>query len=77
MTIERRPPTTRLKSVDFPTFGRPTSTTAGGSLDRGGINDTAPDQTWDITLTPVNYSIYDIYNVSSGSDVVADPAVWP
>ena len=29
-TIARRVPVIRLKSVDFPTFGRPTSTTEGG-----------------------------------------------
>src|SRR5215212_2381094 len=28
-TMERRSPTSRLKSVDFPTFGRPTIATSG------------------------------------------------
>src|SRR5262249_18567163 len=32
-TIDRRVPVMRLKSVDLPTFGRPTSTTAGPSGD--------------------------------------------
>src|SRR5688572_3345643 len=33
LTIARRVPPIRLKSVDFPTFGRPTRTTAGSCLE--------------------------------------------
>jgi hypothetical protein len=33
-TMERRSPTSRLKSVDFPTFGRPTIATSGNAPSR-------------------------------------------
>jgi hypothetical protein len=32
VTMERRVPVRRLKSVDFPTLGRPTRTTDGSDL---------------------------------------------
>jgi hypothetical protein len=35
-TMERRSPTSRLKSVDFPTFGRPTIATSGTSAPTAG-----------------------------------------
>ena len=57
MTIERRELVMRLKSVDFPTFGRPTSTTlARREVDFGGMQ-----CLFRTNLDSVSVYIYSIY----------------
>ena len=58
-----RSPTSLLNRVDFPTLGRPTSTTQGGFKDFLAIN-AAPQLQVKLAevLTPLNYSTYDIYD---------------
>ena len=65
-TIALRLPATRLNNVDFPTFGRPTSTTRKSPLafsDMVGAGCASPPS----VLTAVNYRIYASYTPEHGA----------
>jgi hypothetical protein len=52
-TMERRSPTSRLKSVDFPTFGRPTIATSGSTAAARGSNTSSLLCSLDMLKAPV------------------------